>query len=595
MFCTALICLAPAWLHSHEGLQLARSDPYRNSKIQALNKNTHRNFEVEIAGENQWEPAQPLNGIDDFTFRKMANDGVPINATTDDANFLRRTALLLTGRLPEPETTRRFLANESPGKRAALVDEIIGSEAFETHWSFWFQEYFKSTGQLLRIGQPLYNEYFKQMVRENKPLDVMAVELMTATGLTDEVAAANFFARAGEGARLSQDFQDNIAVHAVDRFLGVPLACISCHDGAYHLEDINLYLADRKREDLWGMAAFFSELRLRPGTRMDNLVLSANITRVSSRGYNAETDRGDRPTRAGGLIQPKYIFNDAVTVQSDDNLTAFANNIVNDRQFARNWANRFWGHVFGLALVEPMDGFDLYRIDPKRELPEGWESQVLDSDLLEYMTDRMIDFNFNFREYLKLILNSATYQMSSNFHPGNWQDSHAPYYTRFLARRLSAESVYDNLVVATGVKTTLSQATRDGRVNVTYAHELRDLNQPNRQEDIAVFLDLFGRGDRYQTPRTNAGNISQALALMNSTVISNRLLASENRINNYLRQGLGAAEIVNELYLDFLCRPPSEEETEAMLAELENYEDLREKASTVQWLLINKLQFNFIF
>ena len=31
----------------------------------------------------------------------------------------------------------------------------------------------------------------------------------------------------------------------------------SCHDGARHLEKINLYLSQRKREEIWKMAAFF--------------------------------------------------------------------------------------------------------------------------------------------------------------------------------------------------------------------------------------------------------------------------------------------------------------------------------------------------
>jgi len=591
-----LICLWVPWSSGHEGYEPGHSEVYRNGKIQTLNKNTTRNFAMTPSGQGDWTPAQALNGIDNFSFKKMNADGVPINALADDATFLRRVNLLLTGRLPEPETTRRFLEDKSPAKRSAYIDEVLESEAFNTYWSFWFQEYFKSTSQILRAGQPLYNGYFEEAVVSGKALDLIAIELMTTTGLTDAVPEANFFARAGEASRLAQDFQDNIAIHAVDRFLGVPLACISCHDGAYHLEEINLYLADKKRADLWGMAAFFSSLRLRAGTRNENnQILSLDISQGPARGYNAETNVGDRPGREGGIVQPAWIFGDQVQNQGVNPLEDFANKIVNDRQFARNFANRFWGHLFGLAMVEPMDAFDLYRIDPNRQLPEGWTSQVLDVELLEYMTDYMIAAQYNFRDYLRFVLNSATFQMSSQFKPGNWKESYTPYYTRFMARRLSAESVYDSIATATGVKITLRQRNLNGRTDVLYAHQLLDMSQPRNQADVSSFLDLFGRGDRYLTPRSDEGNISQALALMNSTVVSDRIGSALNRTAQYLREGLSEAEVIGELYLDFLCRPPTEEETAIMLTELGKYQGFREKAATAQWLLINKLQFNFIY
>ena len=211
-----------------------------------------------------YEEATERNGIDGYTFKKMKEDGVPINALCDDGTFIRRVSLLLTGRLPDPERTRAFLAATDAGKRAALVDEILASEAFTSYWSFWFQEFFQSTVTQLLAGHRLYNEYFQQAVAGGKTLDVMARELMAGFGLTDDVAEANFYARANNGARFRLDFMDNAAIAVSTKFLGVPLECISCHDGAHHLEGINLYLAEKKRADLWAMAAFFSELGIRP-------------------------------------------------------------------------------------------------------------------------------------------------------------------------------------------------------------------------------------------------------------------------------------------------------------------------------------------
>jgi len=156
-----------------------------------------------------YEAATEHNGIDTFTFKKMKEDDVPVNATCDDGSFIRRVSLVLTGRLPDPQRTRTFLASSDAGKRAALVDEILAGEAFNTYWSFWFQEFFQSTASQLRGGHKGYNGYFAEAVAGAKGLDAMARELMSGTGLTDEVAEANFYARASNGARFPQDFMDN--------------------------------------------------------------------------------------------------------------------------------------------------------------------------------------------------------------------------------------------------------------------------------------------------------------------------------------------------------------------------------------------------
>lgn len=584
---------AAAWDH-----EVSSPDQQRAEKLAHLNKNLVITEGIDIR-KGDWTPAEAQNGLDSLTFAKMKQDGVPINGLCDDNSFIRRVNLLLTGRLPDPQATRDFLADTSPTKRDTYVASLMESQAFRSYWSFWFQEYFKSNSFMLRSGLPYYAQWFDEAVAANKPLDQMAVDLLTTTGLTDQVGPPNFFVRASEMARVNQDFHDNLAGFASDRFLGISVTCVSCHDGAYHLENINLYLAERKREDLWGMAAWFSGVQRREGTRDENnVLLSVNITENPSRGYNATTDRGDRPNRDAGLIQPKYMFDGSGPGSESSWLKAFANKVTSDRQFARNWSNRLWGHLFGLAMVEPMDGFDPYRIDPNRALPEGWDYQALDLNLLEYMTDQMIAFDYDLQAFLKFVIGSATFQLSSDFQPGNWKDSYASYYTRFLARRLSAESIYDSIVVATGVATPMVQVFRDGnRRQVNYAHEFWDLTQPRgqAQAEAKTFLDAFGRGNRYDQVRSETGNISQALMLMNSQVITDRLLVNQNRLVQYAQSGLSASALIDEVYLDFFCRKPSQEEKALLETELAQYNSIREQAATLQWLLINKVSFSFIW
>ena len=610
-FCAILLAFSTA-------VQVLAAEPhhvdprqYRLDKIKQLSASTEalhhgtlaqKRPGVELeAGDpmRTWEPAMEQNAIDGFTFKKMAEDGVPVNALCDDGTFIRRVALLLTGRLPDPEQTRAFHQNKSPDKRASFIDEVLASEAFNTHWSFWFQEYFQSTGRLLRGGQPLYNQFFNDAVVQGKQLDQMARELLTGFGLTDQVGEANFYLRANEMARLAQDFWDNAAIHTASKFLGVPMECISCHDGAYHLEEVNLYLAEKKREDLWAMAAFFSGITRRPGTRDENIILSFNIRERPSEGYLAESDSGDRPVRDGGLVPPKYLFSGAIPPADKAFSQSIADLVVADRQFARNWANRLWGHLFGLAMVEPMDGFDLYRIDPDFDLPEGWQYQALDLDLLEHMTDKMAELQFDLRAYLRYVLNSATFQMSSEYKPGNWQEAYAPYYTRYLARHMTAEMVYDSVVSATGVVVPIVLASNrdDQLTTIGYAHELPDMNQPRgrRQSEILTFLQGFGQGNRYDLQRTNDGNVGQALLLMNSPVIHQRLLAPSSRLIGYIQAGMEPEQIARELYLDIFAREPDAGEVQTLFAEVATFENNMELVSSIQWLLLNKADFTFIY
>ena len=545
-----------------------------------------------------WTAASAKSSIDNLLFQKMNTDGVPINSICDDATFVRRVHLILTGRLPDPEKTRSFLADKRPDKRAILIDEVLASEAYQTHWAFWSQEYFQSTGNLLFGGLSSYNSYLFDAIASDKPLTALAREMLTQTGENTNQGSTNFKVRSTEGARYPLDIYDNIAMNASSKFLGISIECISCHDGAYHLEDINLYLADKKREDFWGMASYFSGTRFRLNRNDQGLPSSVLVMNNATTGYLAESDNGDRPRRQGGLIEPKYIFDDQVEEASGNYLEQIAQKITSDRQFARHWANLLWAEVFGLGLVEPVDGFDPYRLDPNRTLPEDWTIQAFDLGLLEHLTDLFISGGFQLKPYLRTLLNTATFEMDSQFAPGKWQDHYAPYYTRFLVRRLKAESVYDSLVVATGVETPILVATRDQPTQrVYFAHQLPDTSQPRgaRQEDLANFLNAFGRGNRYDTPRSNEGGISQALLLMNSEVVHSKLLAEDSRILDYVRRQLPPTTLIEELFLDVLCRQPGEDETRQLLEELATYETDIERVSTVMWLLINRVEFTFVY
>ena len=71
-------------------------------------------------------------------------------------------------------------------------------------------------------------------------------------------------------------------------FLGVNIDCISCHDGAGHLEPINLFLAERTRQEFSQQAAFFGQTELLSGFNGGNQ--DAIIADNPEKKYNTGND-----------------------------------------------------------------------------------------------------------------------------------------------------------------------------------------------------------------------------------------------------------------------------------------------------------------
>src|SRR5690349_17673924 len=51
----------------------------------------------------------------------------------DDAEFLRRVTLDLTGRIPTAERAAAFLSSTKPDRRSALIDELLASPLYGDH------------------------------------------------------------------------------------------------------------------------------------------------------------------------------------------------------------------------------------------------------------------------------------------------------------------------------------------------------------------------------------------------------------------------------------------------------------------------------
>ena len=112
----------------------------------------------------------------------------------------------------------------------------------------------------------------------------------------------------------------------------------------------------------------------------------------------------------------------------------------------------------------------------------------------------------------------------------------------------------------------------------------------------SYFLDVFGRPTR-ETPceceRPREANLAQALHLLNSGDVQNKIASGNGRISLLIKSKKKDAEIVEELYLVALGRLPRVEEQRSVLAYVTAESDRKAAFEDVLWAILNTKEFLF--
>jgi hypothetical protein len=547
--------------------------------------------------------------LDADIFGKMSQDGIVPAGKSSDAEFLRRVTLDLTGQIPTASAVQSFVADPSTTKRTKMIDQLLASDAFVDRWTMWFGDLVQNVQVATNIreyyeGRNVYYSWIKQSIHDGKPYDQMVRDLLTGAGDSFAAGPPDYVVRQIQPNGPSQDTLDNLAAHAGDKFLGMPLLCLSCHGGLGHLELVNQYLKSKTRNDFWGMAAFFSQVTTkRSAGDINNPNANKYDVEDNTTGqYLLNTVSGNKtprcpPTSAGvcppgppTAVPPVYLFTGEAPRAGEPNRQAFARILTADRQFARATVNYLWKEMFGMGLVEPVNSFDLKRLDPNN-LPAGQTVQPVNPQLLEDLTTAFISSGYSLRGILRLMATSNAYQLSSLYTPGNWDESWTPYFARHYPHRLQAEMLMDAIATATSVPATYNVS---GIGTVSLAMQLPDTTE-SRGIAAGRFLDELGRGDRDQTARSSDSSIAQALSLMNDpAIVVNRIhkANSASTVAKLLASTSDPGTITDQLYLATLSRFPTSTERQTAISYLLSG-TLQQKTESLQWILINHLEFIF--
>jgi hypothetical protein len=577
-------------------------------------------------GPSAWgatvEDAQVIESLDASLRASWRDAGVIPSKPAPDGAWARRVYLDLIGRIPKVDELEAFAKQPSSSRRAWLVDRLLGDDyrAERSRWraTEWAILLIGRTGgrggNSLAVREP-FEAYLQEAFAENRPLDQLMRELVTATGSVrpedaDFNPAANYLA----------DKMDENGVQATARtaqvFLGASVQCTQCHD---HPSNEN------RQSQFWELAAFFRQTRAervrdqdvendRPKarivdrdfygegrTRADALALAPGVPEAAETYFELKNGKLavaypvfiDGTALNDVFLQRGYDYGDSGRLELVNRRDELADLISASPDFALAAVNREWGRFFGYGFTRPIDDM-------------GPHNPPSHPELMATLAEAFRDSGYDLGRLSRWIVLSEAYGLDSLARGSNEDDEPSlgkpPLFTRFYLRQLTAEQIYESLIAATRADETLSDEQRDEA----------------RRRWTRQFSTAFGNDENGETTSFN-GSIPQSLAMMNSELVrratelgwtdakkksaaagdyaNERPAGANKRPAGFLSSvagdgSLSNADRINRLYLAALARKPDPSEVAVcnqILAARKG--DAAEALRDVWWALLNSNEF----
>ncbi|WP_406693663.1 DUF1549 and DUF1553 domain-containing protein [Singulisphaera sp. Ch08] len=511
---------------------------------------------VDPSTTRPWPDPVASNFVDKALFAKQKLLGIAPAGLATDHEFLRRAYLDLCGILPAPAEARAFLDDSRPEKRARLIDALLERPEYAEFWALkWADVLGNNRRNVQPKGTYLFQQWLRDHVARNTPLDTVFRELIAAEGSTFVNPPTNYF----RNDRVSKE-PELLAQNTTQLFLGVRMSCARCHNHPFEAWT---------QDDYYGFTAFFA----RVDSRVDPL--NPRIARFNQ-GALVIADAGSGETihpRTGAAVPPKFLGGPVPEIPAGGNRrTVLAGWLTasDNPYFARQLANRVWYHLLGRGIVDPVD-------DVRDSNPPASE------ELLQALADDLVRHRFDLKHLIRTIANSRTYQLSAD---AEGDADAEKYFARAIIRLHGAEPLLDAISAATDVPEPFK-----GMPEGTRAVQL-----PDGDVYQHPFLSTFGQPARETACECERGGgndagLIHALELINGTSVKSKLSGPKNRIGRLLEAGRTDAEVLEELYLATLSRRPTESEARSGLLYVASTVDRRLAWEDVQWALLSTKEF----
>jgi hypothetical protein len=489
--------------------------------------------------------------------------GVSPSDVATEVEWCRRVYLRLIGRIPTIDELQAFADDKTADKHALLVDRLLGDDEqyaaeFARHWSDVFANVLIGRGLGNDPEEPAsragLQEYLQASLRQNKPYDRMALELISATG-TGQPGADNFNGAANFLLAHATDDATVATARTCRVFLGMQLQCVQCHDHP---------TASLQQSSFWAMNAFFRQMKV-SGNRND----PRELLDQDYLGFDGRDDEGlvffEQPNGLMKVAAPTFI--DGTTLPKHSGRVSDVNRreqlaslIVHSKYFSQATVNRLWSQFLGFGFTRPIDDM----VSQPASNPE----------LLNQIAQDFADTGFDLKRAMRWIALSDAFNRSSKVGSGQLADmpdsGTVAWFSHYYTRQLPAEEVSRSLQIAAKLR-------RDSGSNIEQARLTWLANARKLGDD-----DAEGA-----SPSIIQSSISQSPILMHATTPG-----LDNLLHSVIGAKLKFDDKVQHLFLAALSRKPSRQELE-MARSLGGMNEQNEAAALedIWWALLNSSEF----
>jgi len=475
------------------------------------------------------------NLVDVDVAAQLGKLNLAASATTDDASFLRRLQLDLTGRLPTPAELNGFQSNGNASQRERKIDALLDSPEFSSFWALRLARWFKLRGS---PDEPqaakAYGDWILNSLESRRPYDEMVRELLNATGDSHVIGAANF-ARTSADARQHAELVSSV-------FLGTRIQCANCHNHPF---------ARWTQDDYHGLAAIFAGF---DRGRIVALKQHGSVTNIR--------------TGESAIARIPGVRN---IDESAPALQVFTTWLLgkDNPHFAKATVNRLWDAMMGRGLVAGVDDF--------RETNPPSHAQLLDRLAEDFVTN-----GYDLRRTLRTIASSDAYARGSSL--SSQANDLQAWYAASLSKPLLPEVHLD------AIEDVLALPDQDHAHRRVRAIAWLDPLQPSAE------LDALGRCSRSESCQSEGQQpgLASKLFAINGALLNQRIADNNGRLQTYLREEMTPLAIIEDFYQRALAKQPNEQQRNSWLRDLHGLTraDQAHWLEDFVWAILNSTDFS---
>lgn len=490
--------------------------------------------------------------------------------TADDAEFVRRLYLDLTGRIPTVAEAKAFLDDKAKDKRAKLIDTLLDGPEYARRMT----EAFNAMLMERRGDHAEWTKFLTTSFEKNEPWDQMVRSLIDPPEQDEAHRGAAWFAVN----RLSKVGQQDTDYPGLTRdvgrlVMGMDLQCAQCHN--------HLFINDYKQIDFQGLYTVYLNTAIRTDTQFPAIGenLMTKKMEFSSVFDQKPFSVGPRVPGMTEVAIPTLAKGEEYVVAPDRKvkqmgvpkfspLEELAEQITSPENygFRENIANRLWWLLMGRGVIDPLD--QRHGANPPSH-PE----------LIKLLADELMARKYDVKSLLRDMAKSETYARSSRWASGGEKRPEPQTYAVATSKPLSAEQMYHSVLTASGPHAegpiTVPGVEKPVTLDELKAKFIKALANPPKEPELEF-----------------APSVKAALFMMNDNAVLALFQPKDKNLVARLVELKDAGAAADEMYLAVLSRKPTDDERTEVADLLKKYSDRRaEVLGQLAWALASSTEF----